>query len=162
MWPFRVPERCIARGGLADAEAIAHLHARADPPGWNLAGWQAHLAQAGVMCLVCRTGEQLHGFIALTVAVDEADILMIAVDPSRRREGLAGALLTSALEALANRGVARVVLEVAADNAAAEALYAGHGFNRIAKRSNYYARATGHMDALVMALDMAAGDGGQS
>jgi ribosomal protein S18 acetylase RimI-like enzyme len=52
----------------------------------------------------------------------------IIVDPARRREGVARALLKAVLEALAARGAPRVVLFSATQNAAAQRLFAAAGF----------------------------------
>ena len=52
-------------------------------------------------------------------------------------------------------GAEAMFLEVAADNAAAIALYAGAGgFVRVGARPGYYPRETGAIDALVMRRDL--------
>jgi ribosomal-protein-alanine N-acetyltransferase len=50
-----------------------------------------------------------------------------------------------------------VLLEVRADNAAAQALYAGAGFERIGVRRGYY--RPGGTDALVLRLQLRGGAG---
>lgn len=62
---------------------------------------------------------------------------MIAVDPERRRQGLARAVSETLLALAAVQGARRALLEVEADNAPALALYRGLGFRRI---SGYHYR----------------------
>jgi ribosomal protein S18 acetylase RimI-like enzyme len=62
---------------------------------------------------------------------DEAGFIHdIAVDEHARREGIAGQLLDAAIAWLGERGVPRVVLWTAEPNAAAQQLFASHGFRR--------------------------------
>ncbi|MDP3371055.1 MAG: ribosomal-protein-alanine acetyltransferase, partial [Brevundimonas sp.] len=57
----------------------------------------------------------------------------------------------------ATRGATRLFLEVAEDNMAALALYAGAGFVEAGRRPGYYARPHGRpRDALVLALNLTA------
>ncbi len=89
----------------------------------------------------------------LALALDlggECEILALGVDPRRRRSGTASALLTALGDEVLRRGGHSIFLEVAADNGAARALYAGRGFVQIGRRPNYYRRAAGPVDALVL------------
>jgi [ribosomal protein S18]-alanine N-acetyltransferase len=79
---------------------------------------------------------------------DVADVQRVAVLPSRRGHGLGRQLLDTAIDEARSRGCARVLLEVAADNEPAQALYRGTGFAEIDRRPSYYA---GEGDAVVMA-----------
>jgi ribosomal-protein-alanine N-acetyltransferase len=67
-------------------------------------------------------------------------------------------LLAAGLNEAASRGSARLILEVAADNAAALALYRAAGFTEIGRRADYYHRADGRMTALVMARAVTVAD----
>ena len=75
------------------------------------------------------------------------DLHRIVVAPSRRRLGLARAMLVAGLQWAIREGAARMVLEVEHDNEAAIALYRGHGFRPIAARADYYGPGA---DAVVM------------
>jgi [ribosomal protein S18]-alanine N-acetyltransferase len=89
----------------------------------------------------------------LALALDlggECEILALGVDPGRRRGGIGSALLSAICEEATRRGGNRIFLEVAADNEAARALYAAHGFSQIGRRPHYYRRAAGPADALVL------------
>ena len=100
----------------------------------------------------------LDGFILSRIALDEAEILTIAVAAERRRCGVGETLLATHVNGLTNRGVRRLFLEVDAANAAARALYAWRGFHPVAERKAYYRVAgAAAATALVMRLDL--GDG---
>ena len=83
------------------------------------------------------TGDVL-GYAGLLVAADEGYITNVAVDPSRRRQGVAAQLLRVFDDfARANR-LAFLTLEVRPSNQAAIALYQGFGFTEAGRRRNYY------------------------
>jgi ribosomal-protein-alanine N-acetyltransferase len=87
------------------------------------------------------------GYVVLLVppvALDVVEVLRIAVTPAERRTGIGGQLMTAALARCAGR---TVLLEVAAGNESAVALYAGFGFTEISRRRGYYA---GGEDAVIM------------
>lgn len=81
------------------------------------------------------------------------DVLSLAVDPTARRRGIGRALLAELLTQAWSAGAERVLLEVAADNDAALALYAAAGFEAVRRRVGYYAgpEGPGSVDALVLA-----------
>ncbi|MCL2758556.1 MAG: GNAT family N-acetyltransferase [Alphaproteobacteria bacterium] len=86
-----------------------------------------------------------NGFIVWRAAADECEIITIGTRPDARGQGIAGAML-----ALMERDLPRpikIFLEVAADNAAARALYEKNGYRNIGIRSKYY---DGKTDAVVM------------
>ena len=68
----------------------------------------------------------------------EAELLRIAVDPARRGEGLAKALLGAAEAELAALGIQELHLEVRVSNAAARRLYEAGGWRETALRKGYY------------------------
>jgi len=76
-----------------------------------------------------------------------AEVQRIVVHPSRQRHGLGGAVLRALTVNAQRRGCSELLLEVAADNAPARALYAAHGLVEIARRRGYYSAGR---DALVL------------
>ncbi|MFF5174856.1 ribosomal protein S18-alanine N-acetyltransferase [Micromonospora sp. NPDC000089] len=93
----------------------------------------------------------LLGYAGLAVAPDEAWVQNIAVRRDAQRRGIGRALLEDLLAEAARRGAHSVLLEVAADNAPAQRLYAGYGFEPIGVRRGYYQPS--NTDALVMRRD---------
>ncbi len=120
----------------ADAEALARLHAAAFPPGaaWSAGTMATLLGMEGVVGLWAPGG-----FILARRVLDEAEILTLAVDPGRRRQGLGEALVETAAVVTAAAGARVMFLEVAEDNAPAMALYAKAGFAQAGRRRDYYA-----------------------
>lgn len=130
-------------------EAMAALHARCFtlPRPWSADEFAALLATPGVFLLT----EAGLGLLMGRVAVDEAELLTLAVDPGARRRGMGGALVARFQAEAAARGADRAFLEVAADNAAALATYGRAGFARAGLRRGYYRSAEGRtVDAVVM------------
>jgi ribosomal-protein-alanine N-acetyltransferase len=78
----------------------------------------------------------------------QADVLTMAVTPSRWGHGIGSALLEALLAEAVARGCAEVFLEVRVDNPRAQRLYRRHGFADVGVRRGYY-QPSG-TDALVM------------
>ena len=83
------------------------------------------------------TGDVL-GYAGLLVAADEGYITNVAVDPSRRRQGVAAQLLQVFDNFARGNQLAFLTLEVRPSNTAAIALYQGFGFREVGRRRNYY------------------------
>ncbi|WP_199180232.1 ribosomal protein S18-alanine N-acetyltransferase [Verrucosispora sp. ts21] len=89
------------------------------------------------------------GYAGLAVAPpDEAWVQNIAVRRDAQRRGIGRLLLEELLAEAARRDLRAVLLEVAVDNAPAQRLYAGYGFEPIGVRRGYYQPS--NTDALVM------------
>ncbi|MGD9426956.1 ribosomal protein S18-alanine N-acetyltransferase [Pantoea sp. NSTU24] len=99
-------------------------------------------------------GDKMAAFAIAQVVLDEASLFNIAVDPAFQRRGLGRQLLQHLIEALAERNVLTLWLEVRASNLPAIALYEQLGFNQVSRRPNYYPTASGREDAILMALTL--------
>ena len=134
--------------------AMAALHARCftTPRPWTAAEFAALLAEPPVFATLAETG-----FALGRVVADEAELLTIAVAPDARRNGEGRTLLDRFLRTARARGAETAFLEVAADNAAALALYRWSGFAEAGRRRGYY-HSPGNppVDALVMVKSLAA------
>ena len=88
------------------------------------------------------------GFFMTRGVLDEAELLLLAVRPDRRRGGIGRKLLEAFAEDALQHGQTRLLLEMR-DGNPAEILYRGFGFRQIGRRPKYYAGADGtRMDAL--------------
>jgi len=67
-----------------------------------------------------------------------ARIYSLIVHPSRRRQGIAKALIEGAVKVATNRGCDKLALEVRADNLEAQHLYQSLGFIRTRRIAGYY------------------------
>ncbi|MEO8927785.1 MAG: GNAT family N-acetyltransferase [Caulobacteraceae bacterium] len=144
----------VCRIQPTDTAQLAAVHAVAFEAPWDEATLTVLLAAPGVVALAAGVSPSVDGFILCRVAADEAEILTLAVDPLHRREGVAVALLETAMEAVRALGATSLFLEVAADNVPAAGLYAKGGFTAVGVRSGYYARAGGAVDALILRRDL--------
>ena len=121
-------------------EALAKLHAACfvTPRPWSA----AEIADLAASPLTFVSGD-VAGFVMGRVIADEAELLTSAVAPEARRRGRGAALLAEFEATARARGAATAFLEVAADNAAALALYLGAGWQRAGRRRGYYRRPEG-------------------
>jgi [ribosomal protein S18]-alanine N-acetyltransferase len=90
------------------------------------------------------------GFALSRFLIDEAELLLLAVLPEQRRQGVARALIEHTAAASATRGGHRLLLEVRADNEAFH-LYCQAGFDEIGRRKDYYRGPSGLRDAITLA-----------
>lgn len=128
---------------------MAALHARcfSVPRPWTKTEFAEMLQSLHVFAVI-----RADAFALVRVAADEAELLTLAVAPEARRQGIGGTLLAEALERAAGRGAVTMYLDVAADNAAALALYRSAGFVQTGRRRAYYRAPDGRRtDALLFA-----------
>lgn len=136
--------------GPDDAGALAGVHAQAFDAPWSAADIAALLAAPGVTAWLVEADTAI-GMSLVRVAAGEGEVLTIGVAPAARRQGVGDALVAAAVVAATAGGAESLFLEVAADNAAAQALYAKAGFVPVGRRPGYYARPTGGaVDARVL------------
>jgi ribosomal-protein-alanine N-acetyltransferase len=129
----------------ADLSRVATLHAACFPDdAWNSSSLATVLAMPGVDGRICLADDGgLCGMLLDQCLGLEGEILTLGVAPGWRRRGVACNLVQDLMERALARGAQRLLLEVAADNAAALALYASLGFARQGIRRHYYRRAQG-------------------
>ena len=133
-----------------DAGAIAEMEQVVFESGaWSENSVDLELMAPGRVVVVAEHENALVGYASAGVIADVADLTRIAVRPADRREGVGTALLAALLEAAAERGAERMMLEVADTNQPALAFYVVSGFVEIARRRDYYGRGA---DAVVMEL----------
>jgi ribosomal-protein-alanine N-acetyltransferase len=139
----------------ADLPRLSALQVLGFEVPWSEMALAATAAGEGVQTLAAEAEGEIVGFVMVRVAVGEAEILTLAVDPARRRQGLGAALVDGALETARRAGAHAVFLEVATDNPAAIALYGKLGFVEAGRRPRYYARREGpRVDALILRRDL--------
>ena len=127
----------ISPASLADAPALAALHAAAFRRGWSADEFERFLDEPNVVADHAIAGE-LVGYVLSRKAADQAEILSIAVAEAFRGRGIAGKLLDVHLRRLAYHGVYSVFLEVDERNLPARRLYASFRFGEVGRRPNYY------------------------
>ncbi|WP_199523840.1 ribosomal protein S18-alanine N-acetyltransferase [Micromonospora craterilacus] len=116
---------------------------------WSAAMFWNELSHGHFYRVVTDDGGAVLGYAGLAVAPpDEAWVQNVAVRRDVQRRGVGRLLLEALLAEAARQGVRAVLLEVAADNAPAQRLYAMYGFEPIGVRRGYYQPS--NTDALVM------------
>ncbi|HWX66164.1 MAG TPA: ribosomal protein S18-alanine N-acetyltransferase [Rhodanobacter sp.] len=123
---------------------------------WS-AGIFSDCVKAGHPCWVLCVDADIAGYGILSMGAGEAHVLNICIGPNYRGRGLGRHLLGRLLDIARWNGAERVFLEVRPSNPLAKALYESVGFSEIGRRPRYYPTHNGREDAIVMALDMAAG-----
>ncbi|MBM3618709.1 MAG: ribosomal-protein-alanine N-acetyltransferase [Alphaproteobacteria bacterium] len=134
-----------------DAEAFSRLHSQGFLRGWSVEEITALLAEEGVVAFAHEQDGEVDGFILLRSVFDECEILTIATDETRKRQGIGSALLNHACTALKSCDVTNLFLEVAEDNTPALGLYEKAGFAVSGRRRGYYPRlGRTRADAILM------------
>ncbi|WP_295527721.1 GNAT family N-acetyltransferase [Novosphingobium sp. Chol11] len=97
-------------------------------------------------------GEVTAGFTLSRGLFDEEELLLFAIAPAYRGQGLGRKLLCHCIEQARARGVRRMFLEMRKDNPAG-ALYASLGFRIVGVRPQYYRLSGGErLDAISQEL----------
>jgi ribosomal-protein-alanine N-acetyltransferase len=143
------PEKFTIRPlGYADLPQVIAIERRAFTTPWSLAMFVLELSKPSGLCLAAVDPEagRLVGYLILSRYDTVWHLMNVAVEPARRREGIAWALL----EQMIDRAGAeqQYTLEVRTSNAPAIALYERFGFRSAGTRPRYY-RDTGE-DAVIM------------
>jgi ribosomal-protein-alanine N-acetyltransferase len=144
----------IGEVGIDGLEPVmAVMTAAFDPnygEAWTESQTLSMLALPGVWLSLARVDGQPAGFALNRQIVDEAELLLLAVAPSFRRQGIAMALIERTLHLLRRRNGLRLHLEVRHNNPAIE-LYKKAGFLLIGRRPGYYHGIDGQIhDALTL------------
>jgi ribosomal-protein-alanine N-acetyltransferase len=133
----------VRTGGRNDVEAIEAVMRTAFDPRfgetWRVEQIFATItAPGGRLLALGGDGARLLGFSLVRALAGEAELLLLAIEPSVRRRGLGSGLLLATMEDARRAGASTVFLEVREDNHPARRLYSSHGFVEIGQRPGYY------------------------
>ena len=132
----------------SDLDQVADIAKRAFTRPWSRQGFQEALPAENAIFLVAEENGVVEGYCGMFVAVDEGEIINIAVKPEFQRKGIADRLMQAMLSEGRKRAVYRMFLEVRVSNEAAIRLYEKNGFTRQGIRKDFYKEI--HEDAYVM------------
>lgn len=137
----------------SDAPWLAALHTQCFEAErcWSEALFHSSLQNPTTFGFVAISGDAPVGFILCSFVADEAEMLTLCVTPDKQRSGIAHYLIQESLHTLREKKIKKIFLEVAVDNIPAIELYKKMNFEKSGLRKNYYARANGVVDALLMA-----------
>jgi [ribosomal protein S18]-alanine N-acetyltransferase len=137
----------IRRLTYADLPELIAIERRAFPTPWSLAMFVLELSKPASVCLAALRDQQMIGFLICSRYDTVWHIMNVAVDPDRRREGIATELLTDLLRRIDGKD-ARFTLEVRESNIGAIDLYERFGFRASGRRKRYY--QDNNEDAVIM------------
>ncbi len=148
------PQIIVAEGGPADLDSVMRVMDDSFDPAYGEA-WTAPqcaglMPMAGVWLSLARDGDEVVGFALSRLVAREAELLLLAVERTRQREGIGAMLLERFAQVASARGARRLHLEVRDGNHALK-LYAKAGFTEIGRRRHYYTGRDGQVyDALTL------------
>ncbi|MEW5706381.1 MAG: ribosomal protein S18-alanine N-acetyltransferase [Actinomycetota bacterium] len=133
---------------MADVDQVYDIERRSQSSYWSKLTFQREIISADHnMCLVAEYGERIVGFICLYHVLDEGHITNIAVDPPYQNRGIATRLMLAAIDAIKEKGIKHITLEVRKSNTKAQHLYIKFGFRMKGLRKAYY--TDNNEDALI-------------
>jgi [ribosomal protein S18]-alanine N-acetyltransferase len=135
----------------ADLPSVLAIERRAFSTPWSLAMFVLELSKPSGICLAASDASGLVGYLVCSRYADVWHLMNVAVEPRRRREGIATQLIERLFDVA---GFAdRYTLEVRTSNRGAIAMYERFGFRAAGHRRRYY-HDNGE-DALIMWLERA-------
>jgi len=143
-------------GGTDDLDEVMRIMGAAFPPSygeaWTRSQCAGILPMAGVTLTVAEEGGTAIGFALARAVADEAELLLLAVDPARQGRGVGRSLLDQYVTEARAAGAHRLHLEVRDGNPAVT-LYRDAGFVPAGRRRSYYCGTDGRRhDALTLTL----------
>ena len=144
----------IRRLQLKDLTDIERIERESYATPWSRSMFAGELSKASSVCLGVLDDEDeevLVGYLIVSRYVDAWHVMNIAVDPERRRAGVAVAMLARLFELTAGDSSRGYTLEVRVSNQAAINLYQRLGFQPRGIRRGYY--TDNREDALIMWRD---------
>jgi ribosomal-protein-alanine N-acetyltransferase len=118
---------------------------------WNAGQCLGIMSLPDVWLTFAEDGERTIGFALSRFMIDEAELLLLAVEPDARCHGVGRALIERTAQIAVGKGANRLLLEVRDGNHALD-LYHDAGFREIGRRRDYYRGTDGAMrDALTLA-----------
>lgn len=149
----------LTSGGSADLDSVIRIMNDAFDErfgeAWTRSQCAGILPMPGVRLVVARFSDgQAAGFSLHRTISDEAELLLLAVAPEFRRQGIGRMLLDQFMDHSSSSGVTRVHLEVREGNPAV-IMYRSAGFTLVGRRRKYYrGRFGGDFDALTLSRNL--------
>jgi [ribosomal protein S18]-alanine N-acetyltransferase len=131
-----------------DVAAVMEIERAAFTMPWTESTFYGLLKRSDSLLWVAESAEGVVAYAAVWIVLDQAELGDIAVADGWRRRGIARRLLETALDAVREKGVRELYLEVRPSNHQARRLYEQYEFVEVGRRKDYYARP--REDALVL------------
>ncbi len=138
----------LRTGDARDVAIVDTLMAAAFDPrfgeAWTRNQCLGVLAMPRVRLTLALVDDEPAGFAMVRSVADEAELLLLAVDPAYRRRGVGTALLRAVIAEAQAGGIVDLHLEVRSGNDAVK-LYTAQGFAKVGERRSYYRGRTGQV-----------------
>ena len=128
-----------AHGADAIDDAMVVMNQAFDPSfgeAWTASQCTGVLSMPGATMLLARD-DAVRGFALLRIVADEAELMLLAVSPDARGQGIGRKLLRESIKFAQQRGATVYFLEVRQDNPAIK-LYHVEGLVPVGERRDYY------------------------
>ena len=135
-----------------DVESVAKMEKLYFTDAWSEKSILETMQQAQAFVLVAEENEEIIGYCIVYFALDEAEIARIAVDASRRKQGVGQELLRATCRVGIQQGIERLLLDVRESNSAALNLYRSFGFAEDGIRKNFYENPKEHAVLMSMSI----------
>jgi ribosomal-protein-alanine N-acetyltransferase len=140
--------------GEAQLARIIDIERRAYPFPWTEGIFRDCLKVGYSAWVVSSADDEILAYGLMSMAVGEAHILNLCVEPACQRQGLGKFLLTHLQRLARAANMELLLLEVRTSNTAAIALYLGMGFSKLGVRKGYYPAREGSEDALLLGYEL--------
>ncbi|MGH8506415.1 MAG: ribosomal protein S18-alanine N-acetyltransferase [Stenotrophobium sp.] len=131
-------------------QAVMTIEFRAYPFPWTEGIFKDCLRSGYSAWVMTGTGDRVQGYAVMTMAVGEAHVLNLCVDPAVQQRGLGRMLLSHLMNLARAAHCTAVLLEVRRSNKAALRLYHSMQFEPVGIRKAYYPASDGREDACVL------------
>jgi [ribosomal protein S18]-alanine N-acetyltransferase len=138
-----------------DVKSVTNIEYKVQTHPWTMKQFE-EAVQAYQSTVIEEDGKVI-GFCILQPVLDEANLLLMAVDPNFQGKGYGYKLLEESISLLKNSPV-QIFLEVRESNIAAIALYEKAGFHQIDLRKNYYPNPDGSREHAVIMVKSCSDD----
>ena len=135
-----------------DIPAVAELEIQIFSDPWSENSIRSSFDNKISCWLVAEIDGVVVGYIGSEAVLDSADMMNVAVSPDYRRQGIAEALVNGLSDALREKDIRFLMLEVRVSNMPAIALYEKLGFTVAGRRPRYYSNP--REDAYVMRKEL--------
>jgi ribosomal-protein-alanine N-acetyltransferase len=105
---------------------------------WTPAKVRSHIDNPETMVLVASKDGSLAGFAIMKFDDTKSHLMLFAVDPAARREGIGRSMMQWLEKSCVTAGIRRIQLEVRSGNKIARHFYHGLGYRHLGQIATYY------------------------
>lgn len=123
---------------VEDAAAVAEMDYQSFPDPWSQNSILETISNPQTICLLAERAGKAVGYLFAYTAMDEAEIVRIAVVKEQRKQGTGKSLLNALEEICRKKQIGKLLLDVRESNQAARAFYKKMAFQEDGIRKGFY------------------------